>query len=251
MSRQFSSGNFIDNIGASYTYPWSTAVWAIADSGSVEQCAASLGDSTTNNSRGRLVVQSNDTLHTHQRVGGSTNDVGTTNTITAGVWQHFFETVQDGSIEVMLNGDTGNVGSATPAAIGISGWDRTLIGASVQRETEQLPWTGLIAWRVRWDTNLTLDEGVEMAQGRHPLTVRPANIQTCVPVWGEHSPEIDLVSGFGTFTVTGTPTADVEQPPMELWTPTRRVFSVDPAPAAPATAIKDVILSQGVIPFAR
>ena len=68
-----------------------------------------------------------------------------------------------------------------------------------------------------WDVVLTDDEISALARGVTPNRVRPANLKGYWPVWGLHSPEIDLSGNGNSLAVTGAVKAD--HAPVTLYTP--------------------------------
>lgn len=153
--------------------------------------------------------------------GAST--VATVNSIGTNEWAHGAGRVWDSPSagkSSVLNGDIDNMGTS-----GTSGWTAgaSRLGLRVGGSD---PLDGLLAWVSAWGVLLTDDEVIALAQGRNPMTVRPDAIVGCWPLWGEHSPEINLAASAYQGDITGTMTADLEMPPVELWTPGRRVFGV-------------------------
>lgn len=63
---------------------------------------------------------------------------------------------------------------------------------------------GRLAEFAYWDVLLTANEFAALARGVPAYRVRPANLKFYYPLWGLHSPEIDLSSGSLAGTVTGT-----------------------------------------------
>jgi len=52
-----------------------------------------------------------------------------------------------------------------------------------------------------WDVILTADEMAALGDGYSPLLVRPTSLVFCAPLFGNYSPEIDVVGGnLGTIT---------------------------------------------------
>ena len=80
------------------------------------------------------------------------------------------------------------------------------------------------AW---WDTNLSDNEVIALARGMNPGRVRQANLLAHLPLWGLHSPEIDLSAYSDTATVTGTSVAN--GPPVTLFTPKQTSMITDTA----------------------
>ncbi len=229
MSRDFpnSSASRIQSDSFSLSYPYSTACW-VHRSSNVNASLVSTGDSDLSDERNFLATTGGGSGISRQQGGGSQNQIITSNTCSLDEWAHVVDIIQSGDTFVMLNGDEGNAASASRPDIDFSGWDRAMLGGAVAASSAGFPHDGLIAWATLWDVALTVAEAVELAAGRHPLTIRPADIQFCVPLWGHHSDEIDLIDNTRVWSIIGTCAADDRQPPIELWTPGRRVFSITP-----------------------
>lgn len=67
--------------------------------------------------------------------------------------------------------------------------------------------TGDLSEGALWQAALTADEMGVLADGVCPLLVRPAALIHYWPIWGNHSPELDLVGG-ANGTLTGTTKLD-------------------------------------------
>jgi len=148
-------------------------------------------------------------------------------------WHHAFMARATNDHELMLDGDTANKDTSVEDGDTSMDHNKTFWGAfgtGVNPDSDFLD--GALSWSVHWNVRLTEAEGVELSKGRHPLTMRPNSILVAFPLWGEHSGEIPFPMGgthdqaFLVPLVTGATTAEFG-PPIELWTPGRRVF---PAP---------------------
>ena len=92
--------------------------------------------------------------------------------------------------------------------------------------------SGRIAEVALWDVALSAAEVAALASGVTPLHMRPGNLVAYWPVWGLHSPEIDLTSNGNNMTVTGPVKAG--HAPVTLYTPkwAATVPLIEAAPAA-------------------
>ncbi len=119
-----------------------------------------------------------------------------------------------------------NATSRTPGGI-----DDVSIG--MQRDsTPSDAMSGRIAEVALWDVALSAAEVAALASGVTPLHMRPGNLVAYWPVWGLHSPEIDLTSNGNNITVTGPVKAG--HAPVTLYTPkwAATVPLIEAAPAA-------------------
>jgi hypothetical protein len=92
--------------------------------------------------------------------------------------------------------------SRTPANL-----DTISVGRSGD-STPSLYMSGRIAWGAIWNAALSDAEVAALAGGILPWKIRAGNLQACYPLWGLHSPEVDLVSNGYPLTLTGTVRAD-------------------------------------------
>lgn len=119
---------------------------------------------------------------------------------TTGVWQHAAgRSVSSTDHSVFLNG--GNEGTSSvdnsPELI-----DSFAVGVQRLSGSDSDFMDGLIAWPCMWNVALTDAEIASLGAGAHPFMVRPASIISFWPLYGDSSPEIDLV-GNTSLTVTG------------------------------------------------
>ena len=103
-------------------------------------------------------------------------------------------------------------------------------------------WDGALAWHCIWNAILTDAEFLAFANGVRPDRIRPAALVSCFPLWGLHSPEIDLSANHDTGTVTGTTFAN--GPPVTLFTPKVPSF-LDVQAFNPVWSARNNILTGG------
>ena len=239
MSRNFDgAGDWLDRAAAFHTtFPFSIAVWFRMDTAPSQDA----GEWTI-----WQQLQSG-TIWTHGRLddaagsvgafqsglrddGGFSGNVITTNLVADTDWHHGFLARASGDHEIILDGDTGSKGTSSETGADITGHDDGWIGGFGTGSSPDTDfWDGDMAWFVIWGgARLTETEAVELANGRHPMTVRPSDIVHAFPLWGEHSAEINLAADNSSagLALNGTMASVIEGPPMELWTPGRRVFPV-------------------------
>lgn len=137
---------------------------------------------------------------------GAEKKVGSTFTNTA--WNHAVWLHSGGNLFLYLNGTS--AGSVAAGNIVVSGTVRIGSGNGAAQG-----FTGSFANFASWNVALTADEITALSRGMLPHRVRPGSLTTNVPVWGTHSPEIDLVAGRPNWTVTGTATIATTAPPVQ------------------------------------
>lgn len=88
--------------------------------------------------------------------------------------------------------------------------DRSAVGC-LYRGSAAVFFSGVVAWASIWNAALNDAEVAILASGVLPWKIRPANLLACWPLWGLHSPEIDLL---GTYNLTLTGTVRADGPPV-------------------------------------
>jgi hypothetical protein len=99
------------------------------------------------------------------------------------------------------------VGVRVPAGI-----DNLAIG-TLKDTGVSSPFNGYLAWVSIWSVALTAAELLVQSQGVLPWKIRPESLVSCWPVWGLHSPEIDL-TGDHSLSLTGVPALVENGPPV-------------------------------------
>ena len=226
MARAFSgSSQYLRYSGAVVTgYPFTMAAWGYA-TGTSNRTLMSIsnsGASTSFRIRIRMSLGDADFI---SEVAGAAAQAFSPVGIVNNTWQHFCA-VATSSTSRVLYGDgqagTPNTTSSTP-----TGLNRTSIGVK-DTSTQTEFFVGRAAEAAVWDVALTAAEAAMLAAGVCPLLVRPANLVAYWPLYGNGSPEPDLV---GRFALTVTGATKVDQP--RIFMPRReKVFL--PATTAPA-----------------
>ena len=144
-------------------------------------------------------------------------------TVSAGAWAHVLmehepTDASNGDLRVFLNGTQD--GSTTGAGNSYTGYTTPefLVGRLQASGFGDKAFDGRIAWVTVWDTILSSNEKVALANGVDPFIIRPSNCLICLPWWGIHSPEIDLSGNDRSATINGT-LSRVNDPPVTLYTP--------------------------------
>lgn len=143
------------------------------------------------------------------RGGGGWYSAKTTSSLSADTWYAFGGSYNAATqdLQVWLNG----VNEATTASV-----PNNTDSAAVMRVFHSA--IGITAaWCARWNVVLAANEWLALYRGVPPWRIRPAALQVCIPLWGLHSPEIDLSANSDTAAVTGTTLAN--GPPVTLFTP--------------------------------
>jgi hypothetical protein len=112
--------------------------------------------------------------------------------------------------------DTVTTTFTTPTSL-----DRTTIGR-LSRTAPLHYQNGRLAHTAIWSVALSDAEILALSKGASPAQIQPASLVSYTPLWGLHSPEIDLVKNSATWTVTGATQANdapVQSISDMLWTP--------------------------------
>ena len=104
--------------------------------------------------------------------------------------------------------DGGSSNETTSQAADISQHDRTAIGAHRDSSPTYNSAEVLIAEAAYWSASLNASEAAALGAGISPRQIRPQSLVAYYPLWGTHSPEIDLTSGGNSLTVTGATKAN-------------------------------------------
>jgi hypothetical protein len=210
MARTFvrASVHNLEHLGAVATAaPLTFAVWAFCTDAANSQDVVSIG-----NSAGTDFFALNfggsagaDPVRALTRQGGTTAIASTSTNYSANTWHHgcaVFAAANDRRAFIDGGSKVTETTSATPASLNI-----TRIG---QRGSNAAStnFSGRIAEAAIWNVALSDTEVAALARGIAPPTIQPAALIGYWPIWGLHSPEIDLTSNNRQMTVTGGALAD-------------------------------------------
>lgn len=118
--------------------------------------------------------------------------------ISTGQWWHL-----GGVVNFAADTITPYVNGASEGDTGVTFANTTYVSGSPSREDvigaisfiTSIPegqWDGRIAEFALWNVNIGANAFRSLAQGHSPLRVHPTQPVTYMPLWGDHSPEIDL-----------------------------------------------------------
>ena len=105
---------------------------------------------------------------------------------------------------VTINGADEGASTSSKVPVGL---DTTRIGVRTRSSTGDFM-SGDLAEVAIWSISLTDADILSLAKGASPLMVRPDSLVSYWPIWGDASPENDIVGSFN-MTVNGTPTKSV------------------------------------------
>lgn len=114
----------------------------------------------------------------------------------------------------------GAAGTLATTSITVSGVDRTTIGARYNSGTRGAYLNGKAAECAVWNAALNALEMLALANGVCPYLIRPTSLVGYWPLWGLHSPEIDihpLIADSTLRALTLSGTAQTGGPPVEPW----------------------------------
>lgn len=200
--------------------PCSLHLWLEADSNGATH--ALFNNNSNNSPRFYFSIRSGDVQSIYS--GGFTNS--NTFTLSTTDWSaHGFSWDDaDNSYVFYHNGAANGSGTKTIGGIGITGcYIGTLDGSTGFYDVD-----GRIAEFGFWNAILTAAEFAALGNGVSPRLIRPGNLVSYVPIFGNDSPEVDLVDATR-WTVNGSPSKAVH--PRVIYPSRRRVWM--PSSAAP------------------
>lgn len=244
MSRNFvsASSQYLERTGALViAHPFTVSAWVRRDA-NVAATIFSIMTSVTASNGFRLEINGARSVRAIA-IGIGTGVAATVATASENVWHHVaavFESTT--SRHVYLNGGN-KVTNTTSASPGVNP-DVTTIGR-IGGHTPATYWTGDIAELTVWNVVLTDQEVAILAKGIRSRRLRPINCIAYYPLWGTHSPEIDLVSIPNSMTVTGA-TRGIGHAPVEpfsgyLW----GTMPIETAMVAPSITTRLLLTGAG------
>lgn len=185
--------------------PFTMACWFYSDDLTVAQTLIEVGESIVDNRHDLILAGTvgGDPLRARSVDDATSGSASSSVGYSANTWQHACGVWSASNNRVVyLNG--GNSGSNTTSVVPES-LDKTAVG----RRTSGADYmSGRIAEVAIWSAALTAVEVAALARGISPPYVRPTNLVDYWPLWGLHSPEIDLTANNRTLTVTGATAAN-------------------------------------------
>jgi hypothetical protein len=185
--------------------PLTIACWFRSDDLSIDQALVTVAASGSGHHFGLYLRgnQANDPVAAFTNGGG--NAISQTGTTTVNTWTHGAAVFSANNNRLAYHSGvagTADTASQTPASV-----NRTAIG---RRSTSSpgVYTSGRLAEVGIWNIALAANDVLALATGVLPYRIRP---EACVgywPIWGLHSPEIDLCGVPTSMTVTGTAQAD-------------------------------------------
>lgn len=169
--------------------------------------------------------------------GGAANGY-TVNGPVANAWNHAFGQVGASNLRrSMLNGDVPNAGSDTNSITSTT-HDRLVISARISSGTAGGAFDGGVAHVAVWADYLTLNDGVMLARGANPLSIRPDALVYYYPMTEGGGPLVDLVNGERA-APTNTPTTAIYTGRTVLAPPRKsaRIYTFGQPAAGGATAV--------------
>jgi hypothetical protein len=237
MARSFASASsqFLKNSNAVVTAaPLTIAAWFRQVSAAATNYLVSIADTGTDNNYFALQVNTSAQVGARTQSSASFVAALSSGAFSADVWTHgcaVFAAANDRR----AYRDGGNKGTEA-TSVTPSGLDATAIGR-LEKATPSLYENGRLAEVAIWNVALTDAEVASIAKGVSPPYIQPAALVGYWPLWGDHSPEIDLTFNARSMTVTGATKAD--HPPVmpynySLWVPSSPMIQ-EAAPAGHPT----------------
>lgn len=212
MARKFvrASSQYLELAAAVLTAtPFTMSAWFNTSSATTVQGIVGLNASANTTNYFRLDVDAANKV----RMGTSGTFTSTSTTFSVGTWNHAaFVSIASNSRAVYLNGagKATNTSGVTP-----SGLNLTDVGCDGGSSRSNY-FNGSIAEVGIWNVALTDQEVSALAAGALPHTVRPGKLVAYWPLWGLHSPEIDLSGSAQNMVITGATAAN--HAPVTLFT---------------------------------
>lgn len=216
MARSFvrASQQYLEITSAAVTaLPCTLACWFRSNDVTVDQMLINVIDPGPGSYHGYNLLaegsQAGDPINARTRTGAGQAQCRTTTGFTANTWHHacgVFASATDR--RAFLNGGGKGTNSLNRDP---SGMNRTSIGRTSNNDDYM---SGQVAEAAVWNAALDDVEVLALAKGASPLRVRPLSLVAYWPLWGFHSPEIDLWKGNLTLSVVGGPTLSDHAPVM-------------------------------------
>lgn len=228
MARLFVRANnqrFSKDVAPVTAAPFTMAAWFRAVGITQRQALMWLGDKDVTNNNWVLELAgatAGDPIEFRIRDASGTTVAATTTGFSANTW-HLAMGREASATDHRVTIDGGSQGTSSSSKSPI-GADRIAIGRRMSSSPSDAL-DGRLAECMLWDVVLTADEETALFNGINPGLIRPTNLKGHWPVWGLHSPEIDLSNQNNALTVggTGTPAQANHAPVMSF---TRKSASV-------------------------
>ena len=218
--------------------PLTLAAWFNSDDSTKSQDLVCITDTAGDQNYFQLTANSATKVVAVARDSAPANTATTTTNWSVNTWHHACG-VFESSTSRLAYLDGGGVGTnennRTPA-----GLDVVSIGR-LSRASATNYMSGRIAHAAIWNAALGADEVVSLARGFVPWMIRPESLVAYWPIWGNQSPEPDIIGGANA-TVTGA-TASGAFP--KLIYPTRRKTISFTAAAAATESQRLMLLGVG------
>lgn len=205
------TSNYITGGSAPVTaVPISMACWAKCTTSTDVNYLMAVDEATDD--QFSLLVNATNNVQAATRVAGTESLASSSTTFTDATWFHaaaVFAAANDRRAFLNGGGKGTNASNRTPT--GINGMH---IGVR-DMGSIAVPMNGQIAHCAIWASTLSDAQVAVLATGVHPMLVDPANLVFYAPLWGNSSPELDIIGGV-TLTITGT-LAKADGPRLRGW----------------------------------
>ena len=237
----------VDSVPTGWTVaiPMTFSCWFLNDEAAHAASPMGLFDLSVSSIRIYLSYRTDDLLRwtIDSTVGASAPE--TANTFSDNVWNHALgKSVTTTDHQVILNGDTGNKGTATDSVTGTwGGLDRLSIGR-LGDSTPSFHVSGKIAEVAMWDVALSDAEAVILSKGYSPLLVKPESLVFYAPLLdipNAGSPN-DRIGGLA---LTNFNTVTAADHP-EVYYPAPQALGLAAAAAPAATTRRYTLTTMGV-----
>jgi hypothetical protein len=197
-----------DNTPIVNTPPFTMCIWFNASDNTVARDPLARGSSSDDSPNYRIIIRGDtggDPIQAVHKNNGGTQAIAQSSTgFTINTWHHACAVfTSNTSRTIYLDGGGAVTDTTDLSGSGTTPDDRTSIG-NLERLSAGSYFPGLLMEAAFWTAALTADEVAILAKGFSPIMVRPGSLAGHVPVYGNDSPENEIM-GVPTpsFTVTG------------------------------------------------
>jgi len=199
MSRSFNgSTDYLSYAGAvDAAHPMSFALWFNKPSTSFATAFSISNTNVSNPNRNSIILSNTPNVRAFSsNSGGTTTAIAiSTANYSTNTWHHACAVFSSNSSRTIYLDGGNSATNTTTVGVNTGSFVATTIGAYSNSTGIGQPCDGLIAEVAVWNTSLTADDAASLASGISPMLVRPDVLVAYWPLFGEASPEIDIVRG--------------------------------------------------------
>ena len=210
MSRSFNgTTDYLSYAGAvDSAHPMSFALWFNKPSTTFATAFSISNTNVSNPNRNSIILSNTPNVRAFSANSGGTTTATAISTAnySTNTWHHACAVFSSNSSRTIYLDGGNSATNTTTVGVNTGSFVATTIGGFSNSTGLGQPCDGLIAEVAVWNGNLTSDDAASLASGISPTLVRPDILVAYWPLFGEFSPEIDIVRGQDA-TVNGTTAA--------------------------------------------